>query len=198
MATEIQSHHRRSRWEVARTALLVLGGVGLVAGVVGSLHYGAQLLAIRRGNLRTPTTIGPRRVATTPLRFTELRLGRRDTVTLALTSGPGLLLLYSTACNVCSDNMPRWLDLVAELRRSGSAAPVYAIDLDGRDSLGTYWPRMQAVRLLTPLDRGSFPDQLGVRGTPASVVVHRGSIDATILGILGARRRAYLISLLKS
>lgn len=196
MSDERQFRRWAPSWGVARRMLSVLGAAGLVAGLSASLYYASQLLATFRGSLSVPSA---RHFAPgAPMRFVELRAGRRDTVVLALTIRPALLLVYSSSCGVCSDNMPRWLDLVQELRRSGSAASVYAIDLDGRDSLGTYWPRVAGVRLLTPLDRDAFIKRTGVPGTPTAVVTRAGALDAITVGILGPRRRAYLISRLKA
>ncbi len=184
--------HRDSLWKV----LSVLAAAALLVGTSASVHYGLRLRAIYGGNPTSPAIIGPRQVSSEPIQFVELRSGRRDTVRLALTSGPALLLVYSANCAVCGDNMPRWLDLVAELRRGGSVDPVYAIDLDGSDTLGTYWPRVRGVRVLTPLEPETFLRQIPVTGTPATVVVHAGSLAVTIFGVIGAHRRSYVVSLL--
>lgn len=195
MTDEAVSSRRRARRDLAVTVLSVLGAAALVGGLSASVFHASRLVATFRGNLWVQSRP---LAAAAPIRFVEFRSGRRDTVALALASRPVLLLIYSSSCNVCSDNMPRWLDLVQELRAKGSDASVYAIDLDARDSLGNYWPRMLGVRRLTPLDRGAFLKLTGVPGTPASVVVHTRSVDAMVVGILGPRRRAYLISRLKA
>jgi hypothetical protein len=158
--------------------------------------YGFRLAAAYRGSLLVPP---PRQAAAAvSVRFVESRHGRRDTIALSLGARPVLLLVYSSSCNVCSDNMPRWLDLVEELRRDGSDVSVSAVDLDGRDSLGNYWPPLRGVKRLTPLDRGAFLRWSGVPGTPTSAVVRAGTIDVVVVGTLGPHRRRYILSRLRT
>jgi len=181
--------------DTAATLASVLGAGALVAGLAASAFYGARLLAVYRGSFWV--TARPGVSAPVGSRFVENRQGSRDTLALPLSTHPTLLLVYSSSCKVCSDNMPRWLDLVEELRRSGSTATVYAVDLDGRDSLGEFWPDIRGVTRVSPADRDAFLKWTGVPGTPTSAVVRAGSVDAVMVGIVGPHRRRYLVSRLR-
>ena len=190
------SRVRSGAREFVRGIVVLSSAAALLLGVSAAGRYGWLLLAIERGNVPSRANIGSRATPAPPLTFVDLEAPRRDPVSLSLTQGRVLVLVYSTRCTVCDNNMPRWLDLIAELRRAAPTVPVYAIDIDLRDSSLTYWPRVDGVRVLMPADRKAFLQTYRVPGTPATLVTHAGVVDATMLGMLGSRQRSYLVSLL--
>ncbi len=192
MDTERQGRRTIGLSQVGTTALSMLGALGIVVGAFASIRHGGRLVKAYRGSLQTESRSEAPPSALLALRFIRVRPLPRDTVTLSFPGGSALLLVYSRTCAVCGYNMPRWLDLVAELRRSASAVPVYAIDVEGGDSLGTYWPPVDGVPVLTPVDGVAFLRVTGVRGTPTSLVVHGAVLDAPVAGIVGTHRRTHL------
>lgn len=194
-SAERRTNPARAFLGAIKVPLSVLGAAGLAGSLAASAYYGIQLRATLRGNPAGWTGRGT--LSGSPLRLTERRAGRRDTVTLDA-SRPALWLVYSSSCGVCGYNMARWLDLIRELREAGSDADVYAIDVDGRDSLGAFWPPVRGVRRLTPLDTKAFVSSTGVHATPASVVVRADGVEPMLPGLLGPHRRSYLLARLRA
>ena len=178
----------------ATKAVRLLGHIALVGTVVAAgfaVWFGSDLLQIRRGSLSAihiPLTPDGRR----PLRFVDLTRGRSDTVTLSFDHGPAILLVYSHSCAVCMQNMPRWLDMVTEMRQQRPDAAVYAIGFDEDTTASAFWRTGGLVRILRPLDREAFVKQFQVPGTPTTMAIARDGKRTILVGTVGSWRRAYV------
>jgi len=144
----------------------------------------------------------------------ELRGDGRTTVatpvvdSLAITTADGtpgvihfasrsaVLFLYDANCGVCNVNTPRWLDMVAELKATHPDVPVYALPLrpDTVQENRTYWRGLERhVTRAHAADLAELRKLVGVNATPATVVIRNGVRVAAHVGIVGDRRRSFLV-----
>ena len=162
---------------------------------VASVRYGWQIASIWRGEFgaRTSTSQIPLQLRNaSPFLVTRSVTKSRDT--LDLRGKTALVLLYDNRCPACKDNMPRWMDLLAELRRRDARIPVFAISDDPLDAQRNYWNVLQAaVDLRQPLLRSAMGDNFGTTSIPSTVVVRQGKVVAVQTGAIGPWRREFLL-----
>ena len=178
---------RRHASQLWLVGAVVLGGMAL-ADVLKSVAYATQ---IRRGTFRALPTDAR---ASGPL-LLPTRIGG-DTASLDLRERTALVFFYSSKCLTCGRNMPRWVDLVFDLKEKGLAVPIYAVQAD--DSVGSdYWRSLlPLVTKVTPRDHQLLQRLLHVRGTPSTIVVKNGTVVASYVGGVGDWRREHIVNLL--
>ena len=99
-----------------------------------------------------------------------------------------IVFVYSPDCLICHANMANWIDLVGELRNS--PVRLYAVAPMTSAPARDYWrglDRRVTVIMTTPaaLDRA-----LGMRVTPATLLVSAGRVRGEIVGPLTAAAHA--------
>jgi hypothetical protein len=166
-------------------------------GVVGLAWIGVAASSIPvvkaiRGDFRTEV---PDRRATGLLMAMDYA---NSPPTIQLDSATAVIFVYSAKCAACEANTDNWLRLRAALREHVPRVPVIAVpapqDRIGRpevpsslhDALPEYRLKSGTVRL-----------SLGVDILPATVVVSQGRVRSVSYGIVGPRRRARLVNLVK-
>lgn len=120
--------------------------------------------------------------------------GQRDTIDLSRASA--IVLVYDVRCSVCNENMPRWVDLVAEARQRARGVVIYAIPAtaDSAAVRAGYWDGLErTIRVVHPVDSTLARAIAGSPMTPMTVVIRDGVRVAAHAGYLGDRRREYLI-----
>lgn len=119
--------------------------------------------------------------------------GGLDTVDLAAKSA--LVLVFDTKCGACKENMPRWIDLILDLRQRNLGVPVYALSLDsGTVEPLRYWePLSRVVTVVKPLRDLDVQKFLGNYRVPATAVVRDGRVAVVHVGTIGKRRRSFIL-----
>lgn len=119
---------------------------------------------------------------------------------LDLRTRDALVLLFDTHCAACRSNMPRWLDLVAAVRRSGARWPVYAINLDSGQVDSTarvaaeYWHDIEnGVTVVQALQPEVIRSALRENRTPTTLAIHNGRFVAVMPGAVGPWRAAFVM-----
>jgi hypothetical protein len=165
-------------------------------------NYLIQLVAVRRGDFRA---LQPSRSSSTipvpgRVQFETLTEQGNPSGVFSFPTGNAIILVSDTRCSACNQNMPRWLDLLVQLKREKTAIPVFVVSLDTSFVAFTkYWSTLKnEVTLVLPADRSVVKRTLDVRGTPTTLVLRNGQIATSFLGALSHRRRQYLINLLRN
>jgi hypothetical protein len=189
---------RVRRW-AATLWLTGLAGVALYSTYAGTRYVG-QMLDMRRGSFGAetrhggPTTIKTRNAV--PHLSVRTPAGTLDT--MDLTGRNAIVLLYDDKCPACRDNMPRWMDLVAELRREAPATPVYAMSLDSLEVQRRYWDGLEhrvALRQFT--DSADMYANFATTAIPSTIAIRDGQVAAIHIGAVGPWRRHFLIEAVK-
>ena len=109
----------------------------------------------------------------TALRFDD---ASRDTV----------VLVFTTTCSACEQNLGRWLDLHEQL---GERYRFVAIGVDEPQATRA-WSEEHGLpfRVVVPVDRRYFPESFGLTGVPQTIVVGAdGRVKDVQLGVLPER-----------
>lgn len=174
----------RTVWLASVLAALLFAGVRM-------LRYTRELSAIRLGAFRAVSPAqseGPGAMT-----FSAL-MGANERRTIDLSGKSALILLYDDKCPACKDNMPRWMDLLVELRQRTPAVPVIAVSLDSLDRQHAYWSGLtHAVQLAQPTDSSVLSRILGTSRLPSTIVVRDGRPVVYHVGAVGDWRRDFLL-----
>lgn len=197
MQTDTNPPRRTLRPTVLAATALWSRLVLLGALVVGSGSYALELVHIQRGSFREQRAQVSDQLRR-PQRFLRFDAEGVDTVAINLGARPAALFVYSRQCAACGENMPRWLDMVAELIRDGTPADIYAIGVDEDSTGAEFWRFLPQVHVLRPMEPKTFIATLGLTATPTTVVLDGSGMQVAIIGFMGPHRRARLRSALRA
>jgi hypothetical protein len=185
------------------TALSKLGTVAIaLAAVALMIHSGLRvfeytrnIMMVRRG--ATVSVAGPGgealKVPSNPV--LPLAGGSR----LDLSGATAIVFVYRTTCRICDENMPRWLDLIADARRQSPGIPVYAVSLDSTaaDAAIPWRGLTSAVHVVMPASFDDVRRAFGSTRTPATLVLRDGAVRSIHSGVVGDWRRQYMLAQLR-
>ena len=81
-----------------------------------------------------------------------------------------LVMIFTTTCGICKENLGNWLDLYERL---GDQHDFVAVGLDDPQAVSTYSARNSLpFRVVTPADRQAFMEGYGIRGVPQTLLVN--------------------------
>ena len=179
----------------ASTLWLGVLAVVVVYSIARSTTYSSQIVGILRGELGAQTTTSsiPLRLRNDgPHMWTVTPSGSR--VPLDLRRQTAVVLLYDDHCPACKDNMPRWLDLIVELRKAHPRTPVFAVSLDVMAKQRAYWVGLDSTVILRQLlSSTDMVNNFGTTSIPSTVVVRDGRVVAIHTGAIGKWRRAFIL-----
>jgi hypothetical protein len=152
-------------------------------------------MAIKRGSYKSYPAGGRGDTRGIPIEFQVASQGTAAGSKFSLAHKTALVLVFDTKCGVCADNMPRWLDMINELREQAPSVPVFAISTDtSRTAPLEFWRGLEnIVALVIPESRRQALSVLGARGTPYTAAVRDGRVVAGHLGTVGDWRRSYIL-----
>ena len=173
-------------------------GLALYSAYAG-VRYTGQMLDMRRGSFGAETRHSPAPIKTknaVPNLVVRTPTGVLET--LDLTGRNAIVLLYNDQCPACKDNMPRWVDLLAELRSAAPGVPVYALSNDSLAAQRVYWNGLDhrvALRQFT--DSTDMYANFATTAVPSTIAVRDGRVTAIHVGAVGDWRRHYIIESVK-
>ncbi len=151
------------------TRAQILEGVVVVVLLVGTAWLGRQ---VHHNYVEHPRTVASVGVAVAPMTVPATTIAG-DAASLAIRDVPRarMLLVMSTDCQFCEENMPEWQFLTDALRAMGDKHPApVVLSVSGADETAAYLARHGLQAEVRLVDRAVLP-LLGLTGYPATVAV---------------------------
>jgi hypothetical protein len=179
---------RAIAWPWLLTSIVLL--VGAITVAFGDTRYLVRVLL--GSNASAEMKLGPPVYGRVPPAIPTTDAAGQPHV-LDLSKGDALLIVYDRHCPSCDFIMPRWLELIASMRRL--AIPVYALSRNDVSEQSHYWRGLErSVQVLAPTDDSALTRIFGVRGTPCTILLRRGRVTAVLHGELDKSREAWLVA----
>lgn len=174
--------------------VVVAGGAGFTA--LGLLDFGkaAYAMSLMHEGSYAGTVWAPPEIQSS--RYPIPVLNQSGTTPYAgVPADRAVVLTYSVACNSCSHNFARWIDLIA---RIDPDVPVFAVSADSIGLQENYWrgllPRVTLLQI--PRDRAAatrwVPDRV-----PSTLVLRHGDVRLGLVGTLDENRLNKILEVLK-